>query len=74
MRIRVDSYKIKAFKRKLKFLALITNSLGLAMAPYKAQGFGLLDDWANYDLDESKSKLLEWDQGSSGNRTKKKKK
>lgn len=67
MRKLLDPYKIKPFKRKLKFLALIINSLDLAVVHYEAQGFGLLGDWGNHDLSESKSQLLEWDQGSSGN-------
>lgn len=63
----LDSYTIKAFKSKLKFLVLIINSLGLAVVHYGAQRFGLLGGWVTTTLMNTNPDYLEWDQGSSRN-------
>lgn len=69
----LDSYTIKAFKSKLKFLFLIISSLGLAAVHYGAQRFGLLGDWVTTTLMNTNPDYLEWDQGSSRNCKNKKK-
>lgn len=70
----LDSYRIKAFKSKLKFLVLIINSLVLAVVHYGAQRFGLLGDWVTMTLMNTNPDYLEWGRGSSANCKKKKKK
>ena len=70
----LDSYRIKAFKSKLKFLVLIINSLVLAVVHYGAQRVGLLGDWVTMTLMNTNPDYLEWGRGSSANCKKKKKK